>query len=98
MAAGSWSPFIAAIALLVSAGCAASAMKEARSSALCIEEAAQGLVGKNKPSDAEAMNLTGATIVRQIAPGQPVTEDYRENRVTIETDPATGRVVRAACG
>lgn len=98
MAAGSWSPSIAAIALLASAGCAASSMEVTRGSALCIEEAAQGLVGKTKPSDSEAMGLTGATIVRQIAPGQPVTEDYRENRVTIETDPATGRVVRAACG
>ncbi|MBY5775412.1 hypothetical protein HFN63_36410 [Rhizobium leguminosarum] len=36
--------------------------------------------------------------MRQIAPGQPVTHDYREGRVTVETDPASGRVVGATCG
>lgn len=36
--------------------------------------------------------------MRQIAPGQPVTHDYRDNRVTLETDPASGRVLRATCG
>ncbi|WP_245441356.1 I78 family peptidase inhibitor [Neorhizobium tomejilense] len=44
------------------------------------------------------MRLTGATIVRQIRPDQMVTHDFRGNRVTIETDPATGRIVRATCG
>ena len=44
------------------------------------------------------MRLTGANIVRQIAPGQPVQQDYTDARVTIETDPASGRVVRAYCG
>ncbi|WP_244616312.1 hypothetical protein [Rhizobium sp. RU20A] len=27
-----------------------------------------------------------------------VTQDFREDRVTIETDPATGLVTRATCG
>lgn len=64
----------------------------------CRPEAASGLVGKPKPTDDEARQLTGATAVRQIAPGQPVTMDYSPARVTIETDPRTGLVVRAACG
>ncbi|WLS06427.1 I78 family peptidase inhibitor [Shinella oryzae] len=44
------------------------------------------------------MRLTGATIVRQIAPGQPVQQDYTSARVTIETDPSSGRIAHAACG
>lgn len=42
--------------------------------------------------------MTGATIVRQIAPGQGATMDYRQERVTIETDPKTGKIIRAFCG
>lgn len=82
-----------AVAVLVGPPAASSA-----ASGLCDQKAAQSLVGKVKPTDAEAMRVSGATIVRQVVPGQPVTEDYRENRVTIETDPTTGRVVRAMCG
>jgi hypothetical protein len=51
-----------------------------------------------KVTDAEAMRLTGATIVRQIRPGDPVTMDFRPERITIETDGKTGRIVRAYCG
>jgi hypothetical protein len=64
----------------------------------CRAEAAQALAGRARISDAEAKQLTGASIVRQVAPGQPVTMDFRPDRVTIETDPATGRIVRASCG
>lgn len=49
---------------------------------------AQELVGKEKPTDEQAMQLTGAKTVRQIQPGDMVTQDFREDRVTIETDPA----------
>jgi len=88
----------ASVVLLALAGCTASSTDSAPMSGRCNEQAAQRLVGKTKPSEADAMRLTGATIVRQIAPGQPVTMDYSDSRVTIETDPATGRVVRAKCG
>lgn len=64
----------------------------------CRADAAEALAGKDLLTDAQAMELTGATMVRQIAPGQPVTMDYRQERVTIETDPATGKIVRAFCG
>ena len=64
----------------------------------CNADAAQALVGKPKPTDAEAMRLTKARIVRQIEPGQMVTQDYRVERVTIETDASSGRVVAARCG
>lgn len=65
---------------------------------LCRPEAANALTGKSRISDAEAMQRTGATIVRQIRPGQGVTMDYRQERVTIETDPKTGKILRAFCG
>ncbi|WP_245298469.1 I78 family peptidase inhibitor [Sinorhizobium sp. A49] len=42
--------------------------------------------------------MTGATFVRQLKPGDPATMDFRQERVTIETDPATGKIVRAMCG
>ncbi|TAZ66459.1 hypothetical protein ELH42_37240 [Rhizobium ruizarguesonis] len=64
----------------------------------CDAAAAQTLIGKPQPTDEEARRVTGATTARQIAPGQPVTHDYRAARVTVETDCASGRVVRAACG
>lgn len=65
---------------------------------LCNADAARELIGKPKPTDAEAMRLTNSKLVRQIEPGQMVTHDYRQERVTIETDPASGRVVGASCG
>ncbi len=65
---------------------------------LCREEAAEGLAGKGRVSDTEARQATGATIARQIRPGQGVTMDDRRERVTIETDPKTGRIIRASCG
>jgi hypothetical protein len=64
----------------------------------CKADAAQALVGKPKPTDAEALQLTNSKSVRQIEPGQMVTQDFRDDRITIETDPATGRVVGARCG
>lgn len=94
-------PVIAAAGLgVVLSACAPSTTTEApvAEEGPCRPEAASQLVGRPKPTDAAARQLTGATAVRQIAPGQPVTMDYSPARVTIETDPRTGRVVRAACG
>lgn len=65
---------------------------------ICKREAADALAGRKRISDARAKRLTGATMVRQIRPGQGITMDYRQERVTIETDPKTGRIVRAYCG
>ena len=65
---------------------------------ICRRDAAEALVGKNRITDAKARRLTGASIVRQIRPGQGVTMDYRRERVTIETDPRSRKIVRAYCG
>ncbi len=90
---------VTALALLA-AGCQKEKEPEAAAvePGICKREAADALVGKDRISDADAMRLTGATIVRQIKPGDGVTMDLRQERVTIETDPATGKITRAMCG
>ncbi|WP_411034269.1 I78 family peptidase inhibitor [Shinella sp. BYT-45] len=90
----------ACLLALPAAGCQKQAEPEAAAAApgTCKREAADALVGRDRISDADAMRLTGATIVRQIKPGDPVTMDFRQERVTIETDAATGRITRAMCG
>lgn len=90
-------PVVAACVALASSGCSAD-QASFPAAGPCKAEAAQGLIGKKKPTDAEAMQLTGAETVRQIQPGDMVTQDFREDRVTIETEPATGLVTRATCG
>ncbi|MCO5131137.1 MAG: I78 family peptidase inhibitor [Xanthobacteraceae bacterium] len=65
---------------------------------VCNPAAADALAGKSRISNRRAKRLTGATIVRQIKPGQGVTMDYRPERVTIETDGKTRKIVRAYCG
>ncbi len=65
---------------------------------LCKPNAAEALAGKRRITNAKARRITGASIVRQIRPGQGVTMDYRRERVTIETHPKTRRILRAYCG
>ena len=88
------------VALLLAppAGCQTMANDEGVKRGICRPDAAEALAGESRISDKAAMRLTGATIVRQIRPGDPVTMDLRQERVTIETDPATGKIVRAMCG
>jgi Peptidase inhibitor I78 family len=64
----------------------------------CKEAAAQSLVGQVRPTEAEVMQVTNATSVRLIGPGEMTTLDHREDRVTIEADPSSGRVIAARCG
>lgn len=65
---------LAGVALALSA-CSADGSAPSTASAPCNAEAAQGLVGKLKPADGVAMQLTGATTVRQIQAGDMVTQD-----------------------
>jgi len=39
----------------------------------------------------------GARTIRVIHPGQPVTMDYRQDRLNVEVD-ADGRIIRVNCG
>lgn len=86
--------------LLALAGCGQGQEQDTAGvpSGVCDPAAAEALIGRDAVSDAQAKELTGATIVRQIAPGDPVTMDFRRERVTIETDPASGKIIRASCG
>ena len=90
-------PLVAACVALASSGYSADGASSP-AAGQCKAGAAQELVGKEKPTDPEAMQLTGANTVRQIQTGDMVSQDFREDRVTIETDPATGLVTRATCG
>ena len=83
-------PMTVACVVLVLSSCSADGGVTAPAAGSCKAEAAQGLVGKPKPTDEAAIQLTGAKTVRQIEPGDMVTQDFREDRVTIETDPASG--------
>ncbi|MBN8961987.1 MAG: hypothetical protein J0H71_12705 [Rhizobiales bacterium] len=89
---------ILAIAVLMIAACHSEAEAARQKSGACNPAAAAALTGKNRISNRKAKQLTGATIVRQIKPGQGVTMDYRRERVTIETDGKTGKITRAFCG
>jgi hypothetical protein len=92
-------PIVAGALLLTLSACQQQPEAPIMASAgLCKDEAAQAMVGKPKPTDEEAKRLTGAKVVRQVAPGDPVTMDFQQDRVTIETDPSSGLVVRASCG
>ncbi|MCO8101265.1 I78 family peptidase inhibitor [Acinetobacter indicus] len=64
----------------------------------CISEEATKLVGKIGLSEAVIKAKTKAEIVRMVAPGQPVTLDYRANRITVVTDQQTKIIVHASCG
>lgn len=65
---------------------------------ICNPGAAQRLIGRPRITDDDAKRLTRAGSVRQIAPGQPVIQNYSNTRLTIETDPASGRITAASCG
>jgi len=65
---------------------------------ICNPDEAQRLAGRPRITDDQVKRLTGAGSVRQIAPGQPVIQNYSNTRLTIETDPATGRITAASCG
>lgn len=65
----------------------------------CDASAAQSLVGQQKSDalGAEAMKRTGTSIIRWIAPGQPVSMDYRTDRLNMEID-TQDKVIHIRCG
>ncbi|MBY5326088.1 I78 family peptidase inhibitor [Rhizobium leguminosarum] len=91
-------PALVAGLVSVLASCSSHTASTAPAKEPCNANAAQSLIGKPKPTDVEAMRITNSKTIRQIEPGEMVTHDFREERVTIETDPASGLVVGARCG
>ncbi len=64
----------------------------------CVAEEAQKLVGQSGLTNDQIKQKTKSEIVRKVAPGQPMTMDYRTNRVTVTIDPATKKITQATCG
>ncbi|WP_081881971.1 I78 family peptidase inhibitor [Bosea sp. LC85] len=84
-------------ALALTACTAAGQPSRAAPPSPCSPEGAKGLAGQIGQSDAEVMRATGASVVRRLSPGSPMTMDYRRERVMIEVD-GHGKVLRAFCG
>lgn len=64
----------------------------------CDATAVQDFVGR--PADMvveEAQRRSGARTVRRYRSGDPVTMDFRSDRLNIETD-GNGRIVKLSCG
>ena len=66
--------------------------------AKCVPEQAAALVGQSGLTEAQIKQKTSAHIVRLVQPDQPVTMDYREDRVTVTINPKDNKVVQASCG
>lgn len=66
--------------------------------AKCLPEQAETLVGQSGLTEAQIKQKTSAKMVRMVQPGQAVTMDYREDRVTVTVDPKTNKVTHASCG
>jgi len=64
----------------------------------CVAEQAQKLVGQSGLTDDQIKQKTQSEIVRKVAPGQPMTMDYRTNRVTVTIDPNSKKITQATCG
>ncbi|MEI4508625.1 I78 family peptidase inhibitor [Sphingopyxis sp. CCNWLW253] len=72
-------------------------VQDTPATSLCRSDVAAMLVGHAAPDDAQIKQRTGAKLTRRITPGDPVTHDLRENRITLAINPA-GKVVQAVCG
>lgn len=65
---------------------------------LCAPDEAQKLIGQTGLTNDQIKKVTKSELIRNIAPGQPVTMDYRENRITITIDPTSKKIINASCG
>lgn len=65
----------------------------------CKADPAQRFVGQpySDTLGEEVRQATGSRTLRRIAPGQPVTMDFREDRLNVEVD-AEDKVSRIYCG
>lgn len=69
-----------------------------KDNAECVSEEAKKLVGLQDLTEEQIKEKTQSSIVRTVKPGQPVTMDYRIERVTVTIDPATKKILTATCG
>ncbi|WP_445206314.1 putative hemolysin [Acinetobacter sp. KS-LM10] len=68
------------------------------SQAECVPEEAKRLIGQSNLTGAQILEKTKAKQLRSVQPNQPVTMDYRSDRVTVVTDPKSKKIVQASCG
>lgn len=59
---------------------------------------AKKLVGKTDLTEKQILSTTNARVYRSAYVGEPVTEEFRPDRVTIVIDPKTKRIVASMCG
>ena len=64
----------------------------------CLADEARKLIGQSGLSEEQIKQKTKSEIVRSVGPNQPVTMDYRENRVTVTIDPQNKKISNANCG
>lgn len=89
---------LAPLAALMLAACTATSQPAATSApSPCRPEAAKSLIGASAIDDAGVRRISGASLVRRLTPGAPMTMDFRRERVTLEVDRA-GRILKAFCG
>lgn len=66
--------------------------------AQCIGDEAKKLIGQADTDDAQLKQQTKADTIRRVAPNQPMTMDFRSDRLTVVIDSATQKIVQASCG
>nr|WP_227591185.1 I78 family peptidase inhibitor [Acinetobacter shaoyimingii] len=64
----------------------------------CISDKVSSLIGQQNLSDEEIRKLTHARQIRRLEPGQPMTMDFREDRVNITIDQKSKKIIHATCG
>lgn len=64
----------------------------------CDPVKAKKLVGKTDLTEKQVLSITNARVYRSAYVGEPVTEEFRPDRVTIVIDPKTKRIVASMCG
>jgi hypothetical protein len=88
-------------ALLLLAACASQPSDQAAppSAGACDADAAQAWIGKpaTEANVDAAFKASGAKTLRALKPGQPMTMDYRIDRVNVLQD-AAGNIEKISCG
>ena len=69
-----------------------------QSQAQCVAEEAVKLVGQTGLTDEQIKQSTKAQVIRRVGPNQPVTMDYRVDRITVTIEPITKIITQANCG
>lgn len=64
----------------------------------CDPVKAKKLVGKTDLTEKQILSMTNARVYRSAYIGEPVTEEFRPDRVTIVINPKTKRIVASMCG